>query len=90
MSNLVNSEKEKIVKLVKTWRNRSGLSIEQIVARMQANGIEISRTQFENRLTTRLEQKPNISLEWVLALVQVFTKNLYEHERCRMEETLVG
>lgn len=88
MSNLINSDKEKIVSLVKTWRKCSGLTVNQVVARMQASGCDISRTQFENHFTTRLEQAPNAPPEWVVALVQAFSDGLLEHERCRVEEAI--
>ncbi len=88
MSSLINSDKEKIVNLVKQWRDRSGLSVKQVVARMQAIGCDISRSQFENQFTTRLEQAPNVLPEWVVALVQAFTDGLLEHERCPVNEAI--
>ena len=88
MSNLINSDKEKIVNHVKQWRKRSGLGNKQIVARMQAGGCDISPAQFENHFTTRLEQKPNTPPERILALIQALTEGLPEQERCRIEEAI--
>lgn len=88
MSNLINSEKAQVVNLVKQWRDRSGLGVKQIVARMQANGHDISPAVFENHFTTRLEQAPNIPPDWVVALIQAFREGLLEAERCRAEEAI--
>jgi WD40 repeat protein len=88
MANLINSDKAKIVDLVKTWRKRSGLTVKYVVARIQASGCDISQAQFENHFTTRLEQEPGIPPEYVLALIQVFTERLLEHERCQAQEAI--
>jgi WD40 repeat protein len=88
MSNLINSEKAQVVNLIKQWRDRSGLGVKQIVARMQANGHDISPAVFENHFTTRLEQAPNIPPDWVVALIQAFREGLLEVERCRAEEAI--
>ncbi|NJN93811.1 MAG: hypothetical protein HC875_06835 [Anaerolineales bacterium] len=37
---------------------------------------------FENRLTTPIDQKPNLSPSCLLALVAAFTERLTERERC--------
>ncbi|MBV7338502.1 NACHT domain-containing protein [Chloroflexi bacterium TSY] len=67
---------------------RSGLSIEQVLARMQINGYNITRSTFENRFTTRVQQKPNVTPECLLALIAAFTERLSGEERCLATEAL--
>ena len=55
----VNAEKERTIQIVNQLLHRSSLSIDQVVARMQVDGCEITRSTFENRFTTRIHQKPN-------------------------------
>jgi WD40 repeat protein len=83
-----NPDKEQIIRLVKRLLERSNLTIEQVVARMQADGCDVSRTTFENRFTTRVDQKPNIDPEWMLALITAFTQRLTERERCTAAEAM--
>jgi hypothetical protein len=84
----VNPQKEKIIVLVNRLLSRSGLNIDQVVARMQINGCEITRNVFENRFTTRVHQKPNIPVDWLLALLRAFTQKLAVAERCQFDEAL--
>lgn len=83
-----NPEKEQIIRIVNQLLDRSGLNIEQVVARMQINECDITRSMFENRFTTRVHQKPNIPAKWLLSLVEAFTHNLSNNERCRAEEAI--
>jgi hypothetical protein len=83
-----NSDKEQIIQLINRLLERSGLSIDQVVARMQVHGCELSRATFENRFTTRVDHKPNIAPEWVLALTAAFTERLNDHERCQAAEAI--
>ncbi|MEM7129517.1 MAG: NB-ARC domain-containing protein [Chloroflexota bacterium] len=84
----VNPAKERIIYFVNQWLIRSGLTIEQVLARMQSNGYDISRNTFENRFTTRVQQKPNIPPDCFLALVRAFTERLTDAERCTASEAL--
>lgn len=84
----INSEKERIIRVINQLLDRSGLNIDQIVARMQVDECDITRSTFENRFTTRVHQKPNIPAEWLLSLVRAFTHNLSNEERCRAEEAI--
>lgn len=81
-------DKEQIITIVNTWLERSHLSIAQVVARMQVQGCLIERTSFENRFTTRVDQKPDIAPEWIMALVTAFSERLSETARCRADEAL--
>ena len=83
-----NADKEKVIVIVNHLLERSGLSIEQVVARMQAAGIDLSRSVFENRFTTRVQQKPNITPESLIALIAAFTERLKPNERCTAQEAL--
>ncbi len=84
----VNPQKERIIFLVNQLLARAGLSIDQIVARMQVAGCQITRSTFENRFTTRVHQKPNISAQWLLALVHACTDQLSVEERCQAGEAV--
>ncbi len=84
----VNPDKERIILLVNQLLARSGLNIDQVVARMQVDGCEITRSTFENRFTTRVHQKPNVPAAWLLSLIRAFTQNLLNNERCRAEEAI--
>lgn len=84
----VNPEKERIIQIVNQLLDRSALSIDQVVARMQVDGCEITRSTFENRFTTRVHQKPNVPAAWLLALIRAFTHHLLNDERCRAEEAV--
>lgn len=84
----VNAEKERIIQIVNQLLHRSSLSIDQVVARMQVDGCEITRSTFENRFTTRIHQKPNVPAAWLLSLIGAFTRNLLNDERCRAEEAI--
>jgi len=84
----VNPQKERIIMLVNQLLGRANLSIDQVVARMQTAGCELTRNTFENRFTTRVHQKPNISAEWLLALIHAFTDQLARTERCQPEEAI--
>ncbi len=84
----VNPQKERIIVLVGQLLARSGLNIDQVVARMQIDGCNITRSTFENRFTTRVHQKPNIPSEWLLSLIRAFTLQLLEEERCTSDEAL--
>lgn len=81
------SEKEQVVQLIGRWRERSKLSIKQIVARIQAQGSNISRSMFENRFI-RFDQQPDISPELTLAVIAAFTNGLTRHERCTAAEAI--
>lgn len=84
----INPEKERIIILISQLLERSGLTIDQVVARMQVDGCEITRSTFENRFTTRVHQKPNIPEVWFLPLLRAFTQNLTTQERCEAAEAL--
>lgn len=84
----VNPHKERIIMLVNQLLVRADLSIDQVVARMQTAGCQLTRNTFENRFTTRVHQKPNISAEWLLALIHAFTDQLPRAERCQAEEAV--
>ncbi|MBX3015745.1 MAG: AAA family ATPase [Caldilineaceae bacterium] len=84
----IHSDKEQIIRIINRLLARSGLNIDQVVARMQIDGCQITRSTFENRFTTRVHQKPNISAEWLLALVAAFTQGLANNERCRAAEAI--
>lgn len=84
----VNAEKERIIQIVNQLLDRSSLSIDQVVARMQVDGCEITRSTFENRFTTRVHQKPNVPAVWLLSLIRAFTRNLLNDERCHAEEAV--
>ncbi|MEM7348462.1 MAG: hypothetical protein AAF485_29905 [Chloroflexota bacterium] len=83
-----NPEKEELIGLVNCWLERSGLTIKQVIARMQVRGCNALRTTFENRFTTRLDQKPNVPPEWTLGVVAAFTERLTDKERCRADEAI--
>jgi len=86
--NDTNVDKEKVIVIVNRLLERSGLSIDQVVARMQSAGIDLSRSIFENRFTTRIQQKPNITPESLIALIAAFTQRLKPDERCTAQEAL--
>ena len=81
------TEKEQIVQLISCWRERSNLSVKQIVARIQAQGYDISRSMFENRFI-RYDQQPDISPELTLAVITAFTDSLTDKERCTATEAV--
>jgi hypothetical protein len=81
------SEKEQIVQLISCWRERSQLSIKQIVARIQAQGCDVSRSMFENRFI-RYDQQPDISPELTLAVIAAFSEGLTKPERCTPSEAI--
>ncbi|MFN8453372.1 MAG: hypothetical protein U0401_01665, partial [Anaerolineae bacterium] len=81
-------DKEQLIALVSRLLNRSGLTIERVLARMQVHGCDISRATFENRFTTRIDLKPNIPSAWLLALAAALTERLTERERCTAAEAL--
>ena len=88
MNNTSHPAKAQIITLVNRLLNRSGLSIKQVLARMQANGCDISRASFENRFTSRVDRSFNIPPEWTLALVSAFTERLTTQERCTAAEAI--
>jgi hypothetical protein len=81
------SEKEQIVQLVSRWRERSQLTVKQILARIQAQGCDISRSMFENRFI-RYDQQPAIDPELTLAVIAAFSSGLTEAERCTAAEAM--
>jgi WD40 repeat protein len=81
-------DKEQIIILVKRLLGRSGLTIDQAVARMQAQGCDVTRSTFENRFTTRVDQKPNVEPAWLLALIATVTLSLTDRERCTAAEAV--
>jgi hypothetical protein len=85
---MAHPDKVQIVNLVNNLFSRSGLTIDQVVGRMQAHGCNISRDSFENHFTTRLERKPNIPPGWMLALAAAFTERLTDRERCTAAEAI--
>ena len=84
----VNPEKEGIIRIVSQLLERSALSIEQVLARMQAHGYDLTRSSFENRFTTRVQQKPNVPPDCLLALIGALTDRLTYQERCKADEAL--
>jgi hypothetical protein len=87
-ANMPNADKERIIRLVNRWLKRSDLSIDQVLARIQARGCDISRATFENRFTTRVNQRPNVPPDWTLAVIIAFTVGLTECERCTADEAI--
>ncbi len=83
-----NPDKAHIIRLVNRLLDRSGLTIDQVVARMQVHGCDVTRTTFENRFTTRIEQRPNVDPGWTLALIAAFTQRLANGERCTAYEAM--
>ena len=81
-------DKQRIIRIVGRLLERSGLRIEQVIARMQVQQCEISRAGFENRFTTRAHLKPNIPPPMLLALIGAFTEGLLSHERCTAAEAI--
>ncbi len=81
------AEKEQLVQLIGRWRERSNLTINRIVARIQAHGCDISRSMFENRFI-RYDQQPDIAPELTLAIIAAFTEGLTPRERCTAAEAL--
>lgn len=81
------SEKEQIVQLINLWRERSQLSVKQIIARIQTQGCDINRSMFENRFI-RYDQRPMITPELTLAVIGALTKGLAQHERCTAAEAI--
>ena len=81
------SEKEQLIQLVGRWRERSHLTINRIVARIQAEGCDISRAMFENRFI-RYDQQPDIGPELTLAVIAAFSSGLAGHERCTAAEAI--
>lgn len=73
---MLNADKQHIIQMVALWRERSGLSIQQIIA----------RPQFENRFTTRADKLSDIRPDLTLALLRAFTQDLTSPERCTIEE----
>jgi predicted ATPase len=82
-----NPDRQQITSLVKTWIKRSRLHIDQVLARMQTHGCDISRATFENYFT-RLERNPTILPICVLALIAAFTEGLTDRERAKAGEAL--
>jgi hypothetical protein len=87
-ANMPNADKERIIRLVNRWLKRSDLSIDQVLARVQARGCDISRATFENHFTTRVNQRPNVPPDWTLAVIIAFTEDLTECERCTADEAI--
>jgi len=85
---MVYADKVEIINLVNRLFSRSGLTIDQVVGRMQARGCSITRGTFENQFTTRVERKPNIPSDWTLAVVAAFTERLTDQERCTATEAI--
>lgn len=85
---MAHPDKVQIINLVNALFSRSGLTIDQVVGRMQARGCDISRGSFENQFTTRINRKPNIPPDWMLALVAAFTQRLTDQERCTAAEAI--
>jgi hypothetical protein len=81
------ADKEQVVQLISRWRERSHLSIKQIVARIQAQGCDLSRSMFENRFI-RFDQQPDIAPELTLAVIAAFTAGLTPAERCTPAEAI--
>ncbi len=80
-------EKEQLVQLIGCWRERSHLTVKQVVARIQAQGCDISRSMFENRFI-RYDQQPAISPELTLAVIAAFAEGLTQAERCTAAEAI--
>ena len=80
-------EKEQIVRLISCWRERSNLSVKQIVARIQTQGCDISRSMFENRFI-RYDLQTDISPELTLAVIAAFSDGLTQDERCTVAEAI--
>jgi hypothetical protein len=81
------AEKEQLVQLVGHWRERSNLTLKQIVARIQARGCDLSRSMFENRFI-RYDQQPDIAPELTLAVIAAFSEGLRPGERCTAAEAI--
>ncbi|MCQ3972806.1 MAG: hypothetical protein DPW09_05080 [Anaerolineae bacterium] len=85
---LADPHKEQLIRLVKTLLDRSGLTIETVLARMQTQGCDISRATFENCFTTRAELKPNVPPDYALTLIAVFIEGLPKPRQCAAAEAL--
>ena len=81
------AEKEQIIQLISLWRERSNLTVKQIVARVQAQGCDLSRAMFENRFI-RYDVQPDIAPMLTLAVIAAFRQNLTPPERCTAREAI--
>ncbi len=81
------TEKEQVVQLINGWRERSKLSLKQILARIQAEGCGVTRSMFENRFV-RFDQQPDIAAELAMAVIAAFTKGLTPQECCTPFEAI--
>lgn len=84
----LDAGKRRVVELVKRWRRRSKLGVDDLVGRMQLRGCDISRAVFENRFTTHLALKPNVPPDMTVALLEAVTLDLLTSERATAAEAL--
>ncbi len=82
-----NPERLLVVRLVKTWLKRAHIRVDQVIARMQTFGCDLSRADFENHFT-RLDRNPTLAPMNVLALIAALTEGLPERGRCKAGEAL--
>jgi len=83
-----HKDKKQIIKIIKIWLERSGLQKKQVVARIDDTiAYSLSEDDFYN-LFLRSNRSSDIPPELTLAVISVFTKKLYKHERCTAAEAL--
>ncbi|MCB0164830.1 MAG: AAA family ATPase [Anaerolineae bacterium] len=80
-------EKEQVVQLVDRWLERSHLSLKQVLARVQAQGCDVSKDYFDNRFR-RFDVRPDIPPDLTLAIIAAFTTGLAPSECCTPAEAI--
>jgi hypothetical protein len=87
--NQIKPEKLKLIQLFNACRDRSGLKLEAVMARVQTRlDFEVTLPFFQNRFTSRLETMYDIEPGLALAVVAAFTERLLLHERCTPQEAV--
>ncbi len=82
------SEKQRIVGLVRQLLKRNRLSVGVVIKRMVGYGADLSEDQFENRFTLRIDRRPHIAPLELLAFVAALTEGLPTNRRCTADEAL--
>lgn len=83
------TEKKRIVELFEAWRHRSGLSVAQILTRMQLQiDDNFTRPMLENRFIRLEPPAPDITPAQILAVIATFTERLTDTERCTAAEAI--
>jgi len=88
--NKIDSDKLELTQLIDVWRNRSGLKLKQVVARIQTRpDSEITMDSFQNRFTTKLGTMYKIEPNLTLAVMAAFTEDVnIKSERCTPKEAI--